>query len=444
MAAPTHAQEFTPVLKSKVKQQELHNSFSENCDLYKVTSIVHSFSSGKGQRAVQHCKKENPSGKTQLTITEIGHTSPQNAGNYKPEEGCEARDINHSIVRQELTKESSPDKIIEHYWISVGKEHMRAMHSKSTKDTQPKSPSALKVHAGASSSGLRGGKVGYKSLIEKVEQCEDELQRLTLRLQAQQCKKPWFLEAARKSKVYQRETRDAGASDNSLQASGSTSSLGQVCAHIKKSIDRSKESVIGVFSAHTFAESISQESKGSSLDLVQEAPCENLPVSIEGSEQLLDTFETPTYIGETHTLETQPASDLSVLEHNELQEPNHHEDPKKTQFCGHGSDHRDEPDPSVCSKSSSESYQHSRSSGDSRSNASQEVSACAALRRRPCSTLTQQRRRGGKIDRVARFAEMQKLWKKDAFLVASEAGGKRKGVQSFHHHFSTLHSTSSY
>ncbi|BBN11385.1 hypothetical protein MPTK1_5g11440 [Marchantia polymorpha subsp. ruderalis] len=44
-------------------------------------------------------------------------------------------------------------------------------------------------------------------------------------------------------------------------------------------------------------------------------------------------------------------------------------------------------------------------------------------------------RRGGKVDRVARFAEMQNLWKSDKFLKAS---GKRK-TQSFHRIFSELH-----
>ncbi|KAJ7525628.1 hypothetical protein O6H91_17G060000 [Diphasiastrum complanatum] len=46
--------------------------------------------------------------------------------------------------------------------------------------------------------------------------------------------------------------------------------------------------------------------------------------------------------------------------------------------------------------------------------------------------------RGGKIDRVARFAEMQKLWNKDSFLKA--VNGKRKS-QSFHRMFAELHAS---
>ncbi|KAJ7529873.1 hypothetical protein O6H91_15G069900 [Diphasiastrum complanatum] len=47
-------------------------------------------------------------------------------------------------------------------------------------------------------------------------------------------------------------------------------------------------------------------------------------------------------------------------------------------------------------------------------------------------------KRGGKIDRVARFAEMQKLWNKDSFLKAAK--GKRKS-QSFHRIFANLHAS---
>eukprot|EP01018_Ginkgo_biloba_P025257 Gb_34928 [translate_table: standard] len=47
-------------------------------------------------------------------------------------------------------------------------------------------------------------------------------------------------------------------------------------------------------------------------------------------------------------------------------------------------------------------------------------------------------RRRGKIDRVARYAEMQKIWKKDSFL--SAADGRRK-KQSFHKMFSNMHIT---
>ena len=47
-----------------------------------------------------------------------------------------------------------------------------------------------------------------------------------------------------------------------------------------------------------------------------------------------------------------------------------------------------------------------------------------------------------KVGMMYRFAEMQKVWKKDSFLVSNDRGGKRKGVPSFHHVFSAIHTDS--
>ncbi|MCO5566414.1 hypothetical protein L7F22_020091 [Adiantum nelumboides] len=333
------------------------------------------------------CQEEAPSiTKNGRHASNLSRSAPLlNAENHKPDLGTDAIGAHNSTPGQELGRQLSPDKIIEHYWISVGQEHMRAMHSKTTKETQLKNPPALKVQATTSASGVVEGKIGYRSLIEKVEQCEEELQRLTLRLQAQQCKKPWFLEIARKPRIYQRDKYDAGASHNP--------SLEQLCTHTKERPNRSELSVMDVSSTHTCTENVI---KGLSFAFSQEVPSQNVTVAKDGSEQLpykgtdeahplvtqqegseqllvkgIDDAQSlelqqegyeqllDKRIDEARTLETQPTGSLSVVKHNELEEPIHHQNQKDSLACGLRFDQGNEPDPSVCSKSSSASYQHS-------------------------------------------------------------------------------------
>ncbi|MCO5567869.1 hypothetical protein L7F22_021565 [Adiantum nelumboides] len=352
----------------------------------------------------------NLSRSAELAIIQRGEKSLLNAENHKPDLGSDAKGAQNCTPGQELRRQLSPDKIIEHYWISVGEEHMRAMHSKTTKEIQLKDPPALKVQATTSASGAVEGKTGYRSLIEKVEQCEEELQRLTLRLQAQQCKKPWFLEIVRKATIYQRDKHDASHNPSLEQVcthakewiyqrdkhdagASHNPSLEQVCTHAKECPNRSELPVTDVSSTHTCTENVI---KRLSLDFGQEVPSQNVTVSKDGSEQLLYKGTDEAHplatqqegseqlldkgiddaqslelqqegyeqlldkrIDEAHTLETQPTGSLSIVEHNELQGPIHHQNQKDSLACGLRFDQGDELDPSVCSKSSSASYQHS-------------------------------------------------------------------------------------
>ncbi|KAH7431875.1 hypothetical protein KP509_08G070800 [Ceratopteris richardii] len=192
--------------------------------------------------------------------------SASNARRRKGSASPKAKSRPRSMIRQKLSRRPSSDEIIEHYWISVGQEHMRAMNKSNGKKERLTRFSDRDLQNFYSMNGKIQGKTGYKTLIEKVEQCEDELQCLTRRLKAQQFEKQWLSQAARYAGGATEGQAEAGLQvDNPIQDVDSVTSG----KHVQGPHNRARSSIISAENAHTITEITGEGFKRLSLEDVK-------------------------------------------------------------------------------------------------------------------------------------------------------------------------------